>query len=237
MGKFIDLTGHKFGKLTVIGQAESIRRPCGVKVTMWNCQCECGNIVTVSVQNLNRGMTKSCGCLQKEQATVTCKSRKKTNVYDLTKDFGIGYTSNNDCFYFDLEDYDKIKEYCWYSYGGYIKTKENDTQKTISLHRFLMSPAPNQVVDHINHIPQDNRKNNLRICTQRENVINHKRRKDNTSGKTGVSYNSTENRWIVHIKVGDKIISKSFKNKEDAIQERIKLEQMYYKEFVNQEGG
>lgn len=58
MGKFIDLTGQRFGRLTVISQAERKRRPCGSIVTMWNCKCDCGNLVTVSMQNLRRGMAK-----------------------------------------------------------------------------------------------------------------------------------------------------------------------------------
>ena len=36
------------------------------------------------------------------------------NIYDLSNEYGIGYTSNTkEPFYFDLEDYDKVKEYCW----------------------------------------------------------------------------------------------------------------------------
>lgn len=38
---------------------------------------------------------------------------KKYNAYDLTKDYGKGYTLDGVEFIFDLEDYDKIKDYCW----------------------------------------------------------------------------------------------------------------------------
>ena len=42
------------------------------------------------------------------------KCNKKYNKYDLSGEYGIGWTSNtNQEFYFDLEDYDKIKDYCW----------------------------------------------------------------------------------------------------------------------------
>src|SRR5690242_11412451 len=52
-----NLTGLKFGKLKVIGY-------CRIKgVPMWKCKCECGNYSTVSSANLNRGNTRSCGCL------------------------------------------------------------------------------------------------------------------------------------------------------------------------------
>ena len=41
------------------------------------------------------------------------KHNKKYNWYDLSGEFGIGFTQNDILFYFDLEDYDKIKNYCW----------------------------------------------------------------------------------------------------------------------------
>ena len=37
---------------------------------------------------------------------------KKYNTYDLSGEYGIGYTSKGEEFYFDLDDYDKIKDYC-----------------------------------------------------------------------------------------------------------------------------
>lgn len=60
----LDLTGRKFGKLTVISQADSHRKPSGQIVSMWNCKCECGKDVIVSVSELRSGGTKSCGCLK-----------------------------------------------------------------------------------------------------------------------------------------------------------------------------
>jgi len=57
-----DLTGQKFGRLTVIEKTG--KRLCGHIV--WKCQCECGNIAEVMGRNLLTGHTKSCGCLEKE---------------------------------------------------------------------------------------------------------------------------------------------------------------------------
>ena len=58
---FQDLTGKRFGKLSVIKEAN--RR--GSKI-LWECICDCGNIANVDISNLNGGHTRSCGCLGRE---------------------------------------------------------------------------------------------------------------------------------------------------------------------------
>ena len=56
--RLIDLTGQKFGKLTVIKRAESDKiKP------VWECLCDCGNIKNINGNDLRQGVTKSCGCL------------------------------------------------------------------------------------------------------------------------------------------------------------------------------
>lgn len=67
MGKFIDLTGEKFGNLTVIEVA--YKKQNGIKngknmglTYFYKCKCNCGNEVVVSARNLRTGNTKSCGC-------------------------------------------------------------------------------------------------------------------------------------------------------------------------------
>lgn len=61
MGKFQDLSGMKFGKLTVI---EKDLERSKKSATYWKCQCECGNITSVNSSKLKNGYTKSCGCLR-----------------------------------------------------------------------------------------------------------------------------------------------------------------------------
>lgn len=62
MGKFIDLIGQKFNKLTVISRAESRRQPSGKLVTYWNRVCDCGNKAQVRGCDLKDGHVSSCGC-------------------------------------------------------------------------------------------------------------------------------------------------------------------------------
>lgn len=64
MGAKLDLTGKRFGRLTVI--EESGRKNGGV---VWRCKCDCGNEVCVRSNTLRRGRTVSCGCYNRERAT------------------------------------------------------------------------------------------------------------------------------------------------------------------------
>lgn len=63
--KLHDLTGQKFGLLTVVGLADTETRK-----TYWVCRCDCGNMKTVRSDSLLCGAIKSCGCLKKKQDKV-----------------------------------------------------------------------------------------------------------------------------------------------------------------------
>lgn len=85
MSRLIDLTGQRFGRLTVI-ERSNIKKDRTAAV--WKCICDCGNETIVSRDNLRRGKTKSCGCLHKE--LLDGKNRKmvekRLNNYEARKD-------------------------------------------------------------------------------------------------------------------------------------------------------
>lgn len=66
--KFVDLTGRRFGRLTVLA-ADSVRN----KVTQWRCRCDCGTEKVIDGKALKQGLTQSCGCLQRERASEARK--------------------------------------------------------------------------------------------------------------------------------------------------------------------
>ena len=101
IGKFKNLIGRRFGKLVVIKRVENNDQ----NKVRWLCQCDCGNTHITISHNLTHGLCQSCGCLQQE-----INQQRRCNTYDLSGTYGIGYTSKGDEFYFDLEDYDKIKK-------------------------------------------------------------------------------------------------------------------------------
>lgn len=63
--KIKDLTGKKFGMLTVIGLQDTDSRK-----TYWVCQCDCGNIKVVRSDSLQSGAIRSCGCMKKAQEKI-----------------------------------------------------------------------------------------------------------------------------------------------------------------------
>ena len=67
MPSFIDITGNKYNRLTVLSR-DYTKNQQGRKGTFWLCQCDCGAQIIVNGGNLKNGTTKSCGCLQKEKA-------------------------------------------------------------------------------------------------------------------------------------------------------------------------
>lgn len=83
-GKMIDLTGQRFGKLTVIKEAG--REKKGV---VWLCQCDCGNTKTVRSDHLRSGDVTSCGCGRMKDMTGM-KFGNLTVIED------VGRTNNGD---------------------------------------------------------------------------------------------------------------------------------------------
>lgn len=76
--KPMDLTGQRFGRLTVRSFAAVIARK-----GRWNCQCDCGNAAIASTDNLKSGRTSSCGCFRVQFTTEQKRTHgfSKTRVY------------------------------------------------------------------------------------------------------------------------------------------------------------
>lgn len=62
MGKKIDLTGQRFGRLVVVEEIGVDK----YKNISWLCECDCGNFKEISSPDLRSGKTQSCGCLRNE---------------------------------------------------------------------------------------------------------------------------------------------------------------------------
>lgn len=231
-----DMTGQQFRELKVIKRVEDYISPHNRHEAQWLCICKCGNFKKVRGTSLRQGLVTSCGCYRKKLAVERLvKHNKKYNTYDLSGKYGIGYTEDKIPFYFDLEDYDMIKDYYWSNKGEDLHFVGCVNNENIPLHRFIMKLYNNSdlVVDHINtHHPEDNRKSNLRIVTKSENQRNRKLAKNNTSGVTGVVWSKKDNLWIAQIGLNNqKIRLGYFKNFNDAVRTRKEAEEKYFGEY------
>ncbi len=133
----------------------------------------------------------------------------------------------------DIDDIDKVKEYRWsLDNHGYIV----NGKMRFRLHRFIMNAPKGKVVDHINGDKLDNRKCNLRICIQADNMKNQKKRKNNKSGYTGVHWYKAKNKWQVYIKINYKRLHLGYYDDlEEAIKVRKEAEKKYFGEYRNKE--
>ena len=238
------LENQKYGRLTTIRCVGSNKH----RNKMWECVCECGNKVVLSTGVLSSGNTKSCGCLVREhnaklkdmgipyrfQKGCTLKEdQAPTNIYDLSGEYGIGYTPKGEVFYFDKDDYDLISPYLWYaSNSGYIITGTNKFKT--SMHRMVMGCSDPEIdVHHINHVTYDNRKSNLEMCEHYKNIIASKTYSNNTSGRKGVYFDKSRNKWCAHLTVNKKTYNLGrFDTFEEAVAAREMAEQKYHYGFI-----
>ena len=232
-----DLTGQKFGRLTVLEQVEDYIDKKGVHFANWKCQCDCGNVVNVITGSLTSRNTISCGCFHSERVSKNLsEQRRKYNIYEFKVDYGICYDENKEYYWlFDLEDYDKIKKYYWHNHNGYAIAKDRNLNTTVVMSRIIMNilSEDKAQVDHINHNTFDNRKYNLRVCTNQQNNMNKGLIKSNTSGVTGVGWSKQHNKWCAQICINQRNIHLGlFDDFTEAVQARKEAEEKYFREYA-----
>lgn len=113
--------------------------------------------------------------------------------------------------------------YCYFkikSENGRSKINGKDVRRCIRLHRWITNCPKGLTVDHINHNTLDNRKLNLRICSQ---LINNQNKRNNTSGCVGVRWHSQGKKWNARIVINGKEKSLGmFDSFEEAVKARTK---------------
>lgn len=89
---------------------------------------------------------------------------------------------------------------------GYLKSQRKGDAGAY-IHRLIMDPGEGMVVDHINGNPLDNRKSNLRVCSQAENTRNARLRTNNKTGVRGVYWDKCRELWAAKISANNKTIT------------------------------
>lgn len=122
---------------------------------------------------------------------------------------------------------DELKNINWYASGSrYVSG--NTKNGIVMLHRFILKAKKDEIVDHINHDTFDNRDENIRICTQSENMMNTIIPNTNKSGFKGVSKQKRDNKWRAYITINKKQIHLgSFDTYEEAVEARKKANEKY----------
>ncbi len=102
----------------------------------------------------------------------------------------------------DDDDYEWLKRFRWRVHRSNKRTSyavRYINGKTIAMQNELLSPLPGIVVDHINHNGLDNRRANLRLCMQADNVLNSRPRRNSSSKYKGVSWHKGARKWQARI--------------------------------------
>lgn len=107
MPKLEDITGNRYGRLTVIEFAGFHEQPSGRRRSQWRCRCDCGNEVIVQTFNLKSGNSKSCGCYNAE----SIKDRSTTHGCRHTRLYAIWTNMKTRC-------YNKGETSDYMNYGG-----------------------------------------------------------------------------------------------------------------------
>lgn len=151
----------------------------------------------------------------------------KTLFHDNNDGTGYCILSDGTKVLVSAEDIPVLQQYYWrLSDRGYVETHigPHGRARRKFMHRMIMGVENldwrTTSIDHINMVKTDNRRENLRFCTNSQNQINRKERTDNTSGFTGVGKEG--NRWYAYI--GGRRLKGTCSTKEEAIQARKNAE-------------
>jgi len=113
----------------------------------------------------------------------------------------------------DDEDYNRINAHKWCAQwhrnarSFYATRGSRDgygKRRAIHMHREVMGTETCECVDHINHNTLDNRRDNLRVCSNSQNQANQRLSTKNTSGFKGVYWYKERGKWRVNLKVNNK---------------------------------
>lgn len=131
----------------------------------------------------------------------------------------------------DKADIELVKNSKWcVNKNNYVKNSKQEY-----LHRVILNEQ-DLYIDHINGNTLDNRRSNLRICSNADNLKHRVNLpKNNTSGILGVRFREDRNKWYAEIQYnGHKVNLGSYKDKEDAVKARLDAEIKYFGEYKSE---
>lgn len=153
-----------------------------------------------------------------------------------TIEFDVYYQDNTYCdsFIIDAEDLNKVKYFKWRKGSGHIITgncTKNNPSRQIT--HIILNVPDGFIVDHIDGNPLNNKKNNLRVTTQQNNLCNKHFMTNNTSGFIGVSWSKSRNYWESELRKDKIRLRARYKKFEEAVYARYLSEVYVFKEYRN----
>lgn len=217
MSKYIDITGQKFGKLTVFKRVENDKNLRAV----WECKCDCGKVTTVSGKNIRSGNTKSCGCLS-----------SRNTIGKRTYKHGMSHKRLHNIRSLMIMRCHNSGNPNYINYGKrgiYVCDEWRNSFVSFMNWSNDNGYSENLVIDRIdNDGPYS--PDNCRWVTNAENVAAGRKRKPNTNktGYTGVHYCNTNEKYYAQLgKSGKRYRSIGFDTSSEAYIARIELEIKY----------
>jgi hypothetical protein len=179
------------------------------------------------------GLEIYCRLCRRERNKKT-KSYKAMRIVRLQSDpngdgISVIFLPNNKIALVDEENYSEIAQFRWcLNTNGYPIRTENG--QTTLMSRQIMNPPEDMYVDHIDGEPLNNKRDNLRICTNSQNQQHRvKLTSTSTSGYHGVSFYKSTCKWVSRIMTnGKRICLGYFDTIEEAIEARKEAEIKYH---------
>lgn len=145
------------------------------------------------------------------------------NGYIIDGDIATVILNKNKTVKIDIGDLETIKSFD----GNWIMNDSNpkrieyaygsSSNKMVLMHRLIMHPPSNKVVDHINGDGLDNRRSNLRVVTQAQNLQNRTMNRNNSSGVSGIYFDKHHCKWVARLRRNGEIVyRKRFDSLRDA---------------------
>lgn len=180
MGRVLDITGEKYGKLTAV---EFYTRDKHNK-RVWVCLCDCGKQVNIALDSLRSGKTRSCGCLKTAMMVDrnTTHGKARTSEHSVWLSAKARTTNPNNAQAKDYLGRGIIMEEPWFS----------------SFECFLedmgVKPTPQHSIERID-VNGNYCKGNCIWATIEVQAYNKRKSILNTSGRTGVHWNKGKEKW------------------------------------------
>lgn len=219
LGKKIDLTGQRFGKLVVLGDSGE-RTKNGDR--LWKCNCDCGNMTSQTGTLLRLRKNNSCGCVSQNglfrdltgkrfgRLVVVKKSENRTKKGRLLWECKCDCGNTTDVAGMSLKNEHTVSCGC---YRREVLKKRDAPQLVESLEKISWREGT-ALLNLTSGIPSNN-----------------------TSGVRGVSWNKKRGTWIAHMQFkGETVLREEFTNKQDAIDARKEAEEKYFKPILEKYG-